>query len=226
MPHRPPQPRRTVVPTRSYELENGIDVHSTSFMSQFLTRNTEQTMPAHTQPPPRNEYAPVQSPLRQQSRTLAARAGASSATATEFSRLDRDVKELRADFDKQASFFKEFGQSTFMVIGTCMVERVPFYAELPKTKKDLEAHEGYINEGDKVTLMFPQLSTSMLLFMRVRRCDPHTMEVGNFFVPIFNEALNPNELYKLTGINSNAMQYFDWFHIPGEKDPFETENME
>ena len=137
----------------------------------------------------------------------------------EVAQLKQQVAQLSSTVQNWHQVLSEITQAVFLVCATCIVERVPYYLELPDGKRALKAPEGHINEGDKVTLMYPQLPHPDMLYMRVRKCDSRCGDIQLFYVPIANVSMSPQELYESTGINSSAEQYFDYFHNPGDKDP-------
>ena len=167
----------------------------------------------------RQQQRMVNEPAHLQTRTLSARSAGASTGASEYVALRQKVEALSTTVQNWHQLLTEITQAVFVVLATSMVDHLPFYIELPTNKEDLRSPDGHLSAGEKVTLIYPQFTTSPLLFMRMRRCNPHTGGIEQFYVPVMNQSLSPKELVEYTGLTSSAEQYVDWFHNPGEDDP-------
>ena len=70
--------------------------------------------------------------------------------------------------------------------------------------------------------MYPQVVQDNFIYMRLRLVDEHSGDVQLFYTPIANQSLTRKQL-SAVGITSDADQYFDWFHNPGDPDPCPTD---
>ena len=113
----------------------------------------------------------------------------------------------------------EMTQSVFVLCATTTTDSIPFYADVPSSMKNVAAPVGRLALGEKVTLMNPQVVQSNFIFMRLRRVDPRSGDVTLYYTPIANQSMTQQQLSDVAGIQSDADQYFDWFHNPGDVDP-------
>ncbi len=134
----------------------------------------------------------------------------------ELTALKQQVQQLSGTVSQWQQILTEITQAVFVVNATAVADNIPYYAELPETKADLQsANVGHIGKGTKVTLMYPQFRRPDLLFMRVRVVDAHTADVQQYYVPVANQGLSAKDLQQYTGLDPQQEQYFDHFHNPG-----------
>jgi hypothetical protein len=126
------------------------------------------------------------------------------------------LKKLVSHWDE---ILREITQSVFGCIATTTIDGLPYYTEIPKNETDLTTPRARLAIDQKATLVYPQLQAAGLLFMRLRRTDPGTGEIEQFYVPVTNMGLDAGRAGTLLGIDKTDRAYFDHFHNPGETDP-------
>lgn len=163
--------------------------------------------------------ASVETRVQQQVST--ARAPKAESTA-----LSQQVHALNEVVQNWTQILNEVTQSVFVVCATTVVDKVPYYLELPENKDALKAPTGHLALHSHITMMYPQFPRPDLLYMRFRQCDVHTGEVQQYYIPIANQSLSSSELTRYLGLDSTVGQYVDFFHNPGDENPFTTTSQE
>jgi hypothetical protein len=139
--------------------------------------------------------------------------------SAELASLKAKVEQCASKVANWHQVLTEITQSVFILVATCTVSNVPYYADIPENDRALASPVGRLESGRKVTLLYPQLVRNNMIYMRLRLVDQHSGDVQMYYVPIANQSLTQTQLARTVGINSTADQYFDWFHSPGETDP-------
>lgn len=137
--------------------------------------------------------------------------------------LQDQVNALKQIVTSWDAMLREITQSVFGCLATTTVGGLPYYTELPNNEPDLGAPRARLAEGQRVTLVYPQLQAAGFLFMRLRVTDPSTGEIEQFYVPVMSMAHQPTAAAKLLTIDGGGQEvtYFDNFHNPGETNPIE-----
>lgn len=142
--------------------------------------------------------------------------------SAEITALKHKLEQCLSKVQTWNEILTEITQSVFILCATATIDSIPYYSEIPTSERDIASAVGRLNAGDKVTLMYPQVVQDSFIFMRIRLVDVHSGDVQLFYTPIANQSLTRKQL-GAAGITSDADQYFDWFHNPGDPDPCPTD---
>lgn len=139
--------------------------------------------------------------------------------------LVRRVATLGAQVDQWDKVLREISESIFLQVATAMVD-LPYYTDQPESLNDLRHPTGTVPAGTKVNIMFPQIQTNTLIYMRLRTCDAKYGSCNVYYLPVGRQNMSNDELWTYLRIKAthlpdgpSSCQFVAGFHMPGTDPP-------